>query len=259
MSPYRIVDPTDVLWRRTGAFCLDVAITTAIAAAVGLLIAWLTSAWMGVAAYLLSGLAWWLAISIGVQGRSGATPGKALCGLRVVDSTGRTIGTSQALTRTLAWPIDGFPYVVPATAFAASMSSRSGQRVGDRLARTRVVDKDFVGLPPVAVALPRDPEAGLEPYELRTFGDYLPAGMTITELKAARVRPDLPALVAGPLAPGATHRHDLPDTFEVPADPSEPRWDAERGAYVRWNAVHRTWMTFDETRREWVLPAGAAA
>jgi len=259
MSPYRIVDPTDVLWRRTGAFCLDVAITTALAAVVGALLGWLFGAWVGVAAYLAAGLAWWLFVSVAVQGSRGATPGKALCGLRVVDAGGRVIGTQQALTRTLLWPVDGFPYVVPATAFAASMSSRSGQRVGDRVARTWVVDKDFVGLPPVAVALPLDPASGLEPYELRTFGDYLPAGMTIPQLKAARVRPDLPALVAGTVAPGAAHRHELPDTFEVPADPAEPRWDAERGAYVRWNAVHRTWMVFDETRREWVLTADTAA
>jgi uncharacterized RDD family membrane protein YckC len=257
VTPYRVVDPTDVLWRRTGAFVLDAALTTAIAAVVGVLFGWLFGAWVGVLAYLVAGLAWWLFITVAVQGQRGATPGKSLTGLRVVDADGRTIGTNQALARTLLWPVDGFPYVVPATAFAASMSSRSGQRVGDRVARTWVVDKDFVGLPPVAVALPRNPESGLEPYELRTFGDYLPAGMTIPELKALRVQPGLPGLVAGTVAPGAIHRHDVPDTFELPADPAEPRWDPERGAYVRWNGVHRTWMVFDETAREWILPTPA--
>lgn len=255
MNPYRVVDPTDVLWKRTGAWLVDASMATVISLFTYLVVRALLGTAMAVVVTLAVSVAYWLFTNVILQGTRGYTPGKALCGLRVVDCDGRPCGTSRALRRSLLWPIDGFPYVLPMTAFAASMSSRQGQRVGDRFAGTYVIDEQFLGSPPIAIAMPTDPSSGLTPYQLETAGDYLPPELDIMTLKRLRdARPAAPSIPAID-RPGAPR--GLNDGFGLDTD-WEPRWDPEREAYVRWNAVTREWVLFDEDQRQWVhasLPA----
>lgn len=272
MNPYRVVDPTDVLWKRVGAFLIDGTLGWALMILVGAFVRVLFGTGTAIFFALLAGLAYFVATQVVMQGAGGATIGKRLCGLRVVGADGRLCTPHQAAVRSVAWVVDGFPYVLlpAATGFAVAMSSKGNQRVGDRLAHTWVVDKDFVGLSPVAVALPKSPELGLDPYELHTMGQYLPKGMDILTLKAMRERyglpPGAPALPDRSGARGAGSR-SAPSTngslvgAPAPAseNPAEPRWDPERRAYVRWNAVRQELMVFDETAKEWVVasePAG---
>lgn len=270
MNPYRVVDPTDVLWKRVGAFLIDGMLAWALMILVGGFVRVLFGTGTAIVFALLAGLAYFVATQIVMQGAGGATIGKRLCGLRVVGADGRLCTPHQAAVRSMAWIVDGFPYVLlpAATGFAVAMSSKGNQRVGDRLARTWVVDKDFVGLPPVAVALPKSPELGLDPYELHTMGQYLPKGMDILSLKAMRERyavppgaPALPDRAATAGAGLATPANGNPVGAPAPVseNPAEPRWDPERKAYVRWNAVRQELMVFDETAKEWVTtgePAG---
>ncbi|MCX7620714.1 MAG: RDD family protein [Acidimicrobiales bacterium] len=259
MNPYRVIDPTDVLWKRVGAYLIDGLLAWALMFVVGGFVRLLYSTGIALFVAVLAGLAYFVATHVVMQGRTGATIGKHLCGLRVVGADGRLCTMHQALVRSLAWMLDGFPYlIVPAaTAFAVAMSSRGNQRTGDHLAGTWVVDKDFVGLPPVAVALPKSPELGLEPYELHTMGQYLPEGMDIPTLKALRDRYNRPAGIPdnalGTAGTGlSVAGTNAPLPMPRSKNPAEPRWDPERKAYVRWNALRREWMVFDETSKEWV-------
>jgi serine/threonine-protein kinase len=74
-----------------------------------------------------------------LQGLTGATVGKLLVGLRVVDRDGRPPGLRQALVRTLLLVIDGFPWVVPLLGWLVAATNARHRRVGDFAAGTMVV------------------------------------------------------------------------------------------------------------------------
>ncbi|MEL7207803.1 MAG: RDD family protein, partial [Actinomycetota bacterium] len=77
-----------------------------------------------------------------LPGRRGWSPGSLAADLRLVDGEGATPGVRRALVRTLGWIIDALPGI-PLVGFAAMRFSRDHQRVGDRFARSYVVDKRF--------------------------------------------------------------------------------------------------------------------
>ncbi|CQR71936.1 RDD family protein [Sporomusa ovata DSM 2662] len=71
------------------------------------------------------------------EGKSGATPGKMLCGLRVEKTDGTACDISAAAMRTACRIIDGlFAYLVAAIFV---WSTERNQRLGDKLAGTVVV------------------------------------------------------------------------------------------------------------------------
>ena len=73
------------------------------------------------------------------EGLYGLTIGKVLTGLRVVDARSGSIpGLRAAIYRTLLRPIDGFPGVYLVGAVFVLLSPE-GLRLGDRVARTRVI------------------------------------------------------------------------------------------------------------------------
>jgi uncharacterized RDD family membrane protein YckC len=241
MNPYRVIDPTDVLWKRAGAWAVDATLGTLVLVLVTVLARAVVGTGTGLLLGVVAAVAFWLGLHTLVQGIKGTTPGKALAGLRVVDADGRPCSTSAAWKRSVCWFADGFPYLLPVAGFTASMSSKGSQRLGDRVARTWVVDEQFLGVPPFAVALPKDPTSGFAPYRLETMGDYLPPDVDIIELKRRRdAAPAAPALVTA-----------VPPSID-PVRDHEPRWDPERRAYVRWNGLENQWVVFDEDQREWV-------
>jgi uncharacterized RDD family membrane protein YckC len=68
----------------------------------------------------------------------GATPGKLLCGLRVVTPDGSRVGLARSLTRNLLRVIDSLPTLgILAVVLISTSSERA--RFGDRVAGTRVV------------------------------------------------------------------------------------------------------------------------
>src|SRR4051812_9371645 len=88
-----------------------------------------------------------------MQGITGKTPGKAMMGIQVVNAEGQPPGVGRAALRSILWIIDDFPYIIPLlTGFITALTSQRNQRVGDMVASTFVVDKNFAGQPAGAIA-----------------------------------------------------------------------------------------------------------
>jgi uncharacterized RDD family membrane protein YckC len=79
----------------------------------------------------------WFAYYVASEARFGATIGKALVGLRVVDTQGCPISLSQAVIRNLLRIVDGLFFYLIGAIFA--WSTPTHQRLGDRVAGTVVV------------------------------------------------------------------------------------------------------------------------
>jgi len=211
--PLRVIEPTDVLWHRAGAFVVDELLALALGAA----ITWLLPDDLARNARILSFVVAWLAVFVVAQGLTGATPGKVLAGVRVVDEHGRPPGLGRALVRSLAWIVDGFPYVVPFVGFASAAADSHGRRLGDRWGGTYVVATDLAGQPPFPVLHAAD---GSPPQLLRTSAPALPSAA-----RHALVPPTTP--------------------------PLEPTYDRARGTYVRWDPQRSVLVEFDEHERSW--------
>ena len=78
-----------------------------------------------------------------LEGIAGATIGKFLTGIRVVNQDGTKLTWSASIVRNVARIVDAFPYVVPYLVAAISVwASPIQQRLGDRWANTVVVTKE---------------------------------------------------------------------------------------------------------------------
>jgi hypothetical protein len=72
-------------------------------------------------------------------GRHGATPGKRLVGLRVVQASGSPLTVGQAVVRNFLRFIDSMPLFTYGFGVAACLATRRFQRLGDLAAGTVVV------------------------------------------------------------------------------------------------------------------------
>jgi uncharacterized RDD family membrane protein YckC len=78
-----------------------------------------------------------------LEGIAGATIGKFVTGIRVVNEDGTKLGWSAAVVRNVARIVDAFPYVFPYFVGAIAVwASPIQQRCGDRWANTVVVTKE---------------------------------------------------------------------------------------------------------------------
>jgi uncharacterized RDD family membrane protein YckC len=88
-------------------------------------------------------LAWflldWIYPVVFEAGRRGATPGKRLIGLRVVQDSGSPVTVGQAVVRNFLRFIDSMPFFTYAFGVASCLASRRFQRLGDLAAGTVVV------------------------------------------------------------------------------------------------------------------------
>ena len=113
-----------------------------------------------------------------VQGLTGATIGKLICGIRVMREDGRRPGLWRGLARWVLLIVDDFPYFIPMlTGFIVALSNDRRRRVGDMAAGTYVVRTAAAGQPlpaqPVAAAaVTHPPAASVEP------GPATPSGAT---------------------------------------------------------------------------------
>jgi uncharacterized RDD family membrane protein YckC len=80
----------------------------------------------------------YLGVFVVVQGITGASPGKALLGIRVVRPDGTTPGWRRSALRVLAWVVDGLVLLLPVALWAAWFTP-GHRRVGDWVAGTYVV------------------------------------------------------------------------------------------------------------------------
>jgi uncharacterized RDD family membrane protein YckC len=101
--------------------------------------------------------------SVVLQGLTGATVGKFLLGLRVVNGHGVRGGVGRSFVRWAFFLVDLFPYCLPVTGFTTALSGHPRRRVGDRVAGTYVVARRDVGGSPIAAPLPAMPHPYAQP------------------------------------------------------------------------------------------------
>jgi uncharacterized RDD family membrane protein YckC len=85
-----------------------------------------------------------------LQGELGATPGKLLVGLRVVDDSGHICGPARAAARGALLVVDG----ACALGLIVALATHPHRRLGDLVAHTAVVGRDDVGTPVEAPTSP---------------------------------------------------------------------------------------------------------
>ncbi|RPJ33486.1 MAG: RDD family protein [Verrucomicrobiaceae bacterium] len=146
---------------RAGAYLIDFLIRVMLLVA-GVILSSLAGWALGgkVAGGLLL-LAWflldWLYPVVFEAGRRGATPGKRLAGLRVVQASGSPVTVGQAVVRNFLRFIDGMPLFTYAFGMASCLATRRFQRLGDLAAGTVVVYHRAPSQPVIADLPPVDP------------------------------------------------------------------------------------------------------
>lgn len=112
---------------------------------------WHGAQWLGNTEYVLTGQSRAIVLALALAAVfltlvvlptiSGASVGQRVFGLRVSNLRGEVVGIKQHLLRFIGGAIDGFPYVIPGLlGFALVAKSKQRQRLGDRLAKTTVID-----------------------------------------------------------------------------------------------------------------------
>lgn len=165
---------------RAGAYLIDFLIRAALLL-IGVLLVWLPGLFVG---GLMTGgkvaggltlLAWflldWIYPVFFEAGKRGATPGKRVMGLRVVQATGSPITIGQAVVRNFLRFIDGMPLFTYAFGLTSCLSSKRFQRLGDLAAGTVVI---YDRMPSQAAVAAPPPIAPVP----------LPVGLTADETRA---------------------------------------------------------------------------
>jgi uncharacterized RDD family membrane protein YckC len=148
---------------RAGAYLVDLVIRIVILTVVSVVISFSGMAIGGKVAIGLSMLAWflldWFYPVVFEAGKRGATPGKRIAGLRVVQATGSPITFGQAVVRNFLRFIDGMPFFTYGIGLGSCLASRRFQRLGDLAAGTvvvytKVAPQIIIAAPPPMQAVP---------------------------------------------------------------------------------------------------------
>lgn len=255
------VDPTAVMGRRYAAYIVDWILASLVVGAVALLTVQYTEVpfaiscsdlrqsglcfssgsttylidqsdllWVYVASGIYTVVVFWL-----LQGLTGATPGKALCGIRTVRADGRACGIGRAIVRNILLVVDLIGCVVPLVGPITAGVSRGHKRVGDLAAGTYVVAKQYKGSPVVVPAKGATAGGGAPTYA----GTYPAAGYPAAGAVAT------PGSPAAPSAPAPTAPAGPAGTPPAP----DAQWDPSRNAWVRWDGA--AWTVFDPATGSW--------
>ncbi len=194
------VVPTKVVGRRTAAFILDWLLVSVIGSLFFLLLAekrpigphgasgfhfnsgadYYAVEGNRALIYVVLNLIVLIGIAVVLEGRTGATPGKALLGLRVVNREGAPPGLGRAAARLSGWVVDGFPYFPwGLTGLIVSLASKGNRRVGDMMGDTFVVRVADAGVPVALTEQPHPVSTVAIPAPGRdAFGNVVPGAET---------------------------------------------------------------------------------
>lgn len=164
---------------RAGAYLIDLIIRGAIMSVVSFVMIY---GGVVVGENVVAGLlmlAWflidWLYPVIFETGKRGATPGKRVAGLRVVQASGSPITMGQAIIRNFLRFIDGMPMFTYVIGLTSCLATKRFQRLGDLAAGTVVIYSKpqvmpvMAAPPPVA---PIAPPVGLTAKEVRALSSF---------------------------------------------------------------------------------------
>ncbi len=160
---------------RIGAYAIDLLIRTAVLviAGIGASLAGIAIGGKVVAGVML--LAWflmdWLYPVVFEAGKRGATPGKRIMGLRVVQTTGSPITLGQSIVRNFLRFIDGMPAFTYCFGLTSCLATKRFQRLGDLAAGTVVI---YDRIPPMPVIASPPPMVAVP----------LSVGLTVNEMRA---------------------------------------------------------------------------
>jgi uncharacterized RDD family membrane protein YckC len=160
---------------RAGAFAIDLLIRGLLMAVISLVMMGTgmvvgDRVGFGLLALFGFGLEWFYPM-VFEAGRRGATPGKRMLGLRVVQVTGSPVGWGQAFVRNILRWVDAMPLFTYGFGMASCLATRRFQRLGDLAAGTVVI----YGREAVRPGLAAPPPIAAVP---------LPVGLTADETRA---------------------------------------------------------------------------
>jgi len=164
----------------------------------------------------------WLLYGGVVQGLTGGTLGKLICGIRVMREDGSRPGIGRGVLRWVLFIVDDFPYFIPMlTGFIVALTNDRRQRVGDLAAGTFVVRAGTAGVPvrnaaPGAIATPPPTAAPAPPAPAP--GTPAPT----RQMPAAQPTPPQTAAAPEPAAPQPAARNPAPAAQPVAAQPTAP-------------------------------------
>lgn len=160
---------------RAGAYLIDLIIRGVVMSVISFIMLYGN---VVIGEYVVSGLlmlAWflmdWLYPVIFETGKRGATPGKRVAGLRVVQASGSPITMGQAIIRNFLRFIDGMPMFTYVIGLTSCLATKRFQRLGDLAAGTVVIYSKPQVMPVMAAPPPVAPIAP-------------PVGLTANEIKA---------------------------------------------------------------------------
>jgi hypothetical protein len=178
-----------------------------------------------------------------LQGATGATVGKYVLGLRVVEGSGGNAGIGRSFVRWLLLIVDTLCLVL---GLIVALATKPHRRVGDFVAGTYVIGKDDVGRPIV-------PGPGLVS---GVGAPYAPAPSTYAP-PAGFAPPSGPRgwsphgpLPADPM-PTEAPTTEVPTSGAPPVATSAPQWDAQRNAWVTFDGARNAWLRYDDAAGEW--------
>lgn len=164
---------------RIGAYAIDllIRIGVCIVAGIGLSFAGLaigSRVAEGLMLLIWFFLAWWYPVLF-EAGKRGATPGKRVTGLRVVQPSGAPITLGQAIVRNFLRFIDGMPWITYGFGLASCLATKRFQRLGDLAAGTVVVYERIPAEPSITAPPPMSshrPPVALTGDEVRALGMF---------------------------------------------------------------------------------------
>jgi uncharacterized RDD family membrane protein YckC len=226
-----------------------------------------------------------------ITGITGASIGKLIFGLRVIrQDTGKHCGFGRSLLRWVLWVVDGQPCGVPITGFVTGLVSKGHRRVGDMAAKTLVVSKESVGVPPVVPGLNSFQPAAWAPYAQPGYGQPwgapqppppgygqpwgtpqppppgygqpwgapppppTPWGAPPPPQPVPPAPQPVPPVPPPPNVPPAPHVPPTPVPAPQPATTpgvDAPMWDDARDAYIQWDPEISAWVQWDDRAKEW--------
>lgn len=194
---------------RAGAYLIDLIIRSAISTVMTVIVAFSGIAVGGQVAMGLLLLFWflmdWLYPVVFESGRRGATPGKRIVGLRVVQASGSPVTVGQAVIRNFLRFIDGMPLFTYVFGLTSCLATKRFQRLGDLAAGTVVIysKPQFMPVmaapPPVA---PVPPPVGLTVDEVRALSSFRERAGLWSEGRRAEIADQAAVLTNQTGAPG---------------------------------------------------------